>query len=258
MFSRTTDGGQTWEAPRAIFQPQANQFGIGHQIVVLSDGTLLDSFMLFHGSGSNKKGQEVAVMISKDHGATWTKPITVAKALPGFVADPDDGTPLRTGDIIPEVAAGPNRSAYLVWQEATLAPSGSAIAFSKSHDGGLTWSTPKRVNTDPTTQAFTPSIEVAPNGTLGITHYDLRFNTDDGGATLPTDYWFLHSHDDGAAWSESRITADSFDMRDAPFARGLFTGDYEGLAVQDGKFLTLFSQPHGNDPANTYFTSITP
>ena len=72
MFSRTTDGGQTWETPRAIFAPQANEFGIGHQIVVLSDGTLLDSFMLFHGSGSNKKGQEVAVMISKDHGATWS------------------------------------------------------------------------------------------------------------------------------------------------------------------------------------------
>jgi hypothetical protein len=117
--------------------------------------------------------------------------------------------------------------------------------ISKSHDGGRTWSTPRRVNTEPTTQAFTPSTEVAPNGTLGITHYDLRFNTDDGGATRPTDYWFLHSHDDGAAWSESRITGDSFDMRDAPFARGLFTGDYEGLAVQDGNFLTLFSQPHG-------------
>jgi hypothetical protein len=258
MFSRTTDGGQTWEKPRAIFAPRANQFSIGHQIVVLSDGTLLDSFMLFHGSGSNKKGQEVAVMISKDHGATWTKPITVAKALPGFVADPDDGTPLRTGDIIPEVAAGPDGSAYLVWQEATLAPSGSAIAFSKSHDGGLTWSTPKRVNKVPTTQAFTPSIEVAPDGTLGITHYDLRNNTDDGGATLPTDYWFLHSHDDGAAWTESRITARSFDMRNAPFSRGLFTGDYEGLAVQDGKFLSLFSQPHGSDPASTFFTTTTP
>jgi hypothetical protein len=126
MFSRTTDGGQTWETPRAIFAPKANQFGIGHQIVVLSDGTLLDSFMLFHGSGSNKKGQEVAVMISKDHGATWSKPITVAKALPGFVSDPDDGTPLRTGDIIPEVASGPNRSAYVVWQEAKAWPSKTA------------------------------------------------------------------------------------------------------------------------------------
>jgi hypothetical protein len=110
MFSRTADGGATWSTPRAIFQPNANEFGIGHQIVVLSDGTLVDGFMLFHGSGSNKKGQEIAVMISKDRGATWTQPITVAKALPGFISDPDDGTPLRTGDIIPEIAAGPNRS----------------------------------------------------------------------------------------------------------------------------------------------------
>lgn len=258
MFSRTTDGGQTWEAPRAIFQPQANQFGIGHQIVVLSDGTLVDSFMLFHGSGSNKKGQEVAVMISRDRGVTWTEPITVAKALPGFISDPEDGTPVRTGDIIPEIAAGPDRSVYVVWQEATLAASGSAIALSKSLDGGLTWSAPRRVNSVPTTQAFTPSIEVLPDGTLGVTHYDFRFNTPDGGATLPTDYWFLHSHDGGATWAESRITPSSFDMRKAPFARGFFVGDYEGLTTHSGKFLALFAQTHGTDPASVFFTRITP
>ncbi len=76
-------------------------------------------------------------------------PITVAKALPGFVNDPDDGFPLRTGDIIPEIAAGPDGSVYMVWQEATLAPSGSAIAFSKSLDGGFTWSASVRINTRP-------------------------------------------------------------------------------------------------------------
>jgi hypothetical protein len=258
MFSRTTNGGQTWETPRAIFRPLANEFGIGHQIVVLSDGTLIDAFMLFHGSGSNKKGQEIAVMISRDRGATWTEPITVAKALPGFIHDPEDGTPVRTGDIIPEVAAGPNRSVYIVWQEATLAPSGSAVALSKSHDGGLTWTTPARINTVPSTQAFTPSIEVAPNGALGVTHYDFRFNTPDGGATLPTDYWFLHSHNDGATWAESRVTPRSFDMKKAPFARGLFVGDYEGLAVQGGDFLALFSQTHNSDPASAFFSRITP
>ena len=47
-------------------------------------------------------------------------------------------------------------------------------------------------------------------------------------------------------------------MRNAPFARGLFTGDYEGIAVQDGTFLTLYSQPHGTDPASIFFTRITP
>ena len=258
MFSRTTDGGRTWETPRAIFRPRANQFGIGHQIVVLSDGTLVDSFMLFHGSGSNKKGQEVAVMISRDRGATWSAPIRVAKAMPGFISDPEDGTDVRTGDIIPEIAAGPDRSVYVVWQEATLAPSGSAIAMSKSVNGGLTWSAPRRINAVPTTQAFTPSIEVLPGGTVGVTHYDFRNNTPDGGATLPTDYWFLHSHDGGLTWAESRITASPFDMRKAPFARGLFVGDYEGLTTQNGQFLALFSQTHGTDPASVFFTRITP
>jgi hypothetical protein len=37
-FSRTTNGGATWEAPHAIFAPSANQLGIGHQIEVVRAG----------------------------------------------------------------------------------------------------------------------------------------------------------------------------------------------------------------------------
>ena len=220
---------------------RANEFGIGHQIVVLSDGTLVDGFTPFHGSGWNMKGQEIAVR-SPDHGATWTEPITVAR--PSRVHQrPPRRHPAPDGDIIPELAAGPDRSVYVVWQEATLAASGSAIAFSKSRDGGLTWSAPRRVNSVPTTEAFTPSIEALPDGTLGVTHYDFRFNTPDGGATLPTDYWFLHSHDGGATWAESRVTATSFDMRKPPFARGLFVGDYEGLDQRAAGSWRLLGHP---------------
>ena len=257
-FSRTTDGGATWEPARAVFAPRANEFSIGHQIVVLSDGTLVDGFTLFKGSGRNFKGQEIAVMRSTDRGATWSAPITVSKFLPGFVSDPDDGTPLRTGDIIPDLAAGPDGSLYMVWQDATLAPSRSAIAFSKSTDGGLTWSSPVRINTTPDTQAFTAAVEVLTDGTIGVTHYDLRFNTPDGGATLPTDYWFLHSHDGGATWAETRVTASSFDMRKAPFARGLFVGDYEGLDDAGSRFIAAFSATHGTDPASVFVSQLAP
>ena len=44
----------------------------------------------------------------------------------------------------------------------------------------------------------------------------------------------------------------------APFARGFFIGDYEGLATQSGQFLALFSQTHGTDPASAFFSRITP
>lgn len=261
FFSRTTDGGATWETPHAIFQPNANQFGIGHQIAVVRggphQGRLVDGFALFHGSGSNKKGQEIAVIVSDDRGATWSDPISVTKFIPGFVSDPDDGTPLRTGDIIPDIAAGPNGVLYLVWQDQTFAPSGSAIVFASSTDGGQTWSAPRRINTRPDVQAFTASIEVLADGTVAVTHYDLRFNTPDP-ATLPTDYWFLHSHDGGATWSETRVTSQSFDMKRAPFARGLFVGDYAGLAARGNTFLTAYGVTTATDPANINVSVLTP
>jgi hypothetical protein len=261
IFTRTTNGGATWEPARAIFAPKANEFGIGHQIAVVRDGShegrLVDVFMLFHGSGANKKGQELAVLISDDHGMTWSAPITVRKVVPGFVSDPDDGTPLRTGDIIPDIAAGPNGELYIVWQEATLAPSGSAIAFSKSLDGGVTWTDPVRINTQPGVQAFTASVEALADGTIGVTHYDLRFNTPDP-ATLPTDYWFLHSHNGGTTWNEARVTPVSFDHKLAPDAFGLFLGDYVGLAPAGSQFLTMFTKTEPTDSASEFVSFLTP
>jgi BNR repeat-like domain len=259
MFTRTTNGGVSWEPARAIHMPRANQFTIAHQIEVVRSGPhagrLVDLFVLLQGSGTNKKGQDIAVMTSDDRGVSWSSPIVVSPLMPSDVRDPDDGTPLRTG--LPDIAAGPSGELYAVWEEATLASSGAAIALTKSVDGGQTWSAPVRINTRPDVQAFTPSVEVLGDGTVGVTHYDLRFNTPDP-ATLPTDYWFLHSHNGGATWLESRVTADSFDGKRAPVARGLFLGDYLGLATRPTGFVTMFTQTETTDRASEFVSSLTP
>jgi hypothetical protein len=100
-------------------------------------------------------------------------------------------------------------------------------------------------------QAFTPAVEALADGTIGVTHYDLRFNTPDP-ATLPTDYWFLHSHDGGATWTETRATDASFDQKLAPDAGGLFLGDYIGLSKAGSQFLSLFTKTEATDPASEF------
>jgi hypothetical protein len=252
-FTRSTDNGATWGAPHAILAPQENRFGIGHQIAVLPNGTLIDVFLYFWGSGSNKKGQEIAVMRSTDAGLTWSQPITVTKVEPGYIADPTTGEPVRTGDIIPDIGVAPNGTAYLVWQDSRFGTAGSAIALSSSSNGGLSWSAPRVVNGNTAGGAFTASVEVNDAGVVGVGYYDFRADTPDP-ATLLTDYWFT----DVATGVETRVTRTSFDMKRAPFARGYFLGDYEGLTSTGNVFQALFAQTTASDPANVYYAEIRP
>ena len=93
---------------------------------------------------------------------------------------------------------------------------------------------------------------------MGVTFYDFRNNTAADGI-LATDQFAVHCHADctqTASWAETQVTPTSFDMRRAPFARGYFVGDYEGLGfiADDGAatapgdaFASFFSQSHGAD-----------
>ena len=174
---------------------------------------------------------------------------------------------MRTGDIIPDVAVAPNGDLYAVWQDARLNGGGAdGVALSRSTDGGLTWSPRVKVNKTPTNipignqQAFTPSVDVAADGTVAVTYYDFRNNTN--AAPLPTDYFVVHCHtacNNAANWGdEIQLTDESFDMRQAPFAGGFFTGDYEGLASAGNDFGAFFGQTHGTDPGSIFFRRVGP
>ncbi len=286
-FSRTTNGGTSWEAPRLIFDPGQEDQTIGNQIVVHPDGTLVDTFNLIFNfkNAGGVRGFNVALLRSTDQGVTWSGPIIVDKLLtralfdPGFIGvrDPDTNNPVRTGDIIPEVAVDRNPGSpalgnlYLVWQDSRFSSfTRDEIAFSMSADGGSTWSAPIKINQTPATsnprnqQAFTPSVRVSADGTIGVTYYDFRNNTPDP-TTLPTDYFIVHCRPgasacgtDPSAWVETQLTDRSFDMRRAPIARGFFVGDYEGLGTGGGAFMAFFSMPHGDDFASVFFRRVGP
>jgi hypothetical protein len=284
LFTRTIDGGESWEEPRIIFDPGTLNQTLGNQIVVLPDnetfdGELIDVFDLINSTKNAQKGRglNMALIRSEDNGGTWSKPIRFERIVDPGVSDPDDGDPVRTGDIIPDVAVDPNSGQlYAVWQDKRFDDGQhDSIALSTSTDGGLTWSSAVKVNNTPTNiptgnqQAFNAAVDAAEDGTVSVSYYDFRNNTDDPD-TLPTDYWVVHCHASqtgdcsrGSQYgAEVRLTNAPFNMERAPVARGYFVGDYEGLANDVGDegtdFTPFFAQTQAEDPATIFFRRVGP
>jgi hypothetical protein len=248
QYSRTTDGGRTWAPARSL------PTGGGSQIVVLPDGTLVDS-------------DACEVWRSTDHGQSWGPRITVPNCTYSQVIDPNTRQPLRAGLGLGDIAVDPNSGAlYIVIEDNTFSGrQHDSIALTQSRDGGLTWSRPVQANQTPTNipqldqQAYIPTVQVAADGTVGVAYYDFRFNQ--GGSTLPTDYWFVPGTPDGAGgitWGkELRLTHKSFDFEAAPFSvYGKFVGDYQGRAAVGNDMLNLFGHPHGRHGDGIFFRRV--
>ncbi|HEX2069214.1 MAG TPA: sialidase family protein [Actinomycetota bacterium] len=249
-FSRTTDG-TAWDEAEPIFE---EGFSVGHQIAVHRSGRLLDIFSLYKGDRAF-----IAVVRSTDGGVdkgdSWSGARVITKL--GFASprDPDANKKIRAGEGIPDIATDLQTGiAYAVWQDLVYTVSGkryNGIAFSMSRDEGRTWSKPVRINqpgsalNDPNDQAFTPSLDVSSDGTIGVSYYDFRQNTDAGGVS--TDHWLVRcpartvSCMERANWSETHV-AGPFDIEIAPKSMGLFLGDYMGLAAAGRDFTLFFVQ----------------
>ena len=229
---------------------------ISNQIIALPDGSLVDGFYLFKSNQNNQgdRGNSVAVdplhrqgrrpgrskrsSSPRDNaiGETDPEPIHCRP----FITGNPPCTLVRSDGVIVDLAvdysSGPHHGRHLP----DLAgppdnPFGDdLIMLSHSDDGGLTWSAPAKVNQTPsgtfTDQAFEPAVHVNASGVVAVSYYDFR-NDVSGDGALTTDHWIVHSHDGGATWTENHLGG-PFDLHQAPYARGYFVGDYQGLDAQ--------------------------
>src|SRR5436190_16681362 len=269
-FSRTTNGGASWDAPRVLYNPGTHAGTIGSIINVLPDRTLVDGFVVFADHKRSIRGAYVADVRSSDLGLTWSKNATlIAPVDAGFPGptDPDHPDKIIRGGELPDFAVDPaSGKLYAVWDD-DLPDGLDKVHFSQSADGGLSWSPPVKINKTPTNiptldqQAFTPTVKVAADGTVGVTYYDFRNNTSAAGLT--TDFWFVHCHGsctDPTNWGETHV-AGPFDEEQAPYARGYFLGDYEGLVTIGNAFGPVSDQAvsrAANNPSHAFNSTLTP
>jgi hypothetical protein len=282
LFSRTTDGGETWSEPTVLYNPGGVNQTIGNQIVVDDRGVLFNFFNEIlnfrNDDGGSQFDFNLSLKFSENRGETWLprgRPIRAQKMLPVGIripaGDDNPGAPVRAAAVLFDVAVDPvNGNLYAVWQDGRF--SGFAhddVAFSMSVDGGRTWSAPIRVNQTPgeaegiavdNRQAHTPSVHVAADGTVGVSYYDFRNNAPGNGTD--TDHWLVHCHggcSTASGWTdEVRVVDESFDIQRAPFANGFFLGDYVGLDNVGDSFTPFFTRTTTDDPANIYYATVSP
>ncbi len=220
VLSYSDNGGASWSPFRYI--TAANASAQGSQPLFLPNGNLVVVYWNFGTSAS--PGERLEAVLSADGGVTFGAPHRITYA--SEWNEPN----IRTGSFLPSAAVDRvTGSIYVVYQ--TVLGGSPRIAFTKSVNGGVTWTAPIAISDNPPGKGvFNAAINVAPGGkTLTAVFYDHRNNPTSN--TL-VDMYLALSQDGGATWQPNvRVTDVSTDASLAPLtADGYMLGDYLGVA----------------------------
>jgi hypothetical protein len=194
----------------------------GSQPVYLPNG---NAVVVYWNFGTRKHpGERLEALISEDGGTTFGSPRLIANAIE--YAEPS----IRSGVFLPSAAADrTNGYIYVVYQ--TLVGGNPRIVFTKSVDGGNTWTVPIAISDNPSgSGVFNATINVSPDGQRVTTvFYDHR---DNPGSNVLVDIYLAQSFDGGTTWQPNiRLSSVSSNASLAPLtASGYMLGDYLGIA----------------------------
>ena len=157
VFARTIDCGPHLGAGARHLRPGPGRQTLNNQVVVLPDGTLVASFTASCSPATSSSPTALMVIRSPDKGVTWSAPIRSRRCRRAARPIRNRARAIRDGATLGSISAGRNGQIAIVWQDARFSGGQrDGIAFSRSLDGGLTWTAPVQVNRVPAVQAFLP------------------------------------------------------------------------------------------------------
>lgn len=220
-FSRSTDGGVTFSEPFQISDPSydSNQ---GSLPVIGPDGVIYVAWLNFDTSS-------IRMVKSTNGGQSFGEPFPVADITQ--IPNPLPGGGFRDNSF-PTMAVDPkNGNIYVAWND--FRNGDADIYFTRSTNGGSSWSDPVRINDDlfrSNAHQFFPWLSVAPNGKLYAGWFDSRLDPTPLTEPLYYDEFVTVSTDGGITFSPNQRTSEvSADSSTGGFTTP-FIGDYSGMA----------------------------
>jgi hypothetical protein len=225
-FVYSTDGGVTWSSQSAeVLSGAGVQFSMP---TVLWNGNVFVNWAA---------GSSIVARISTDGGVTFGSQFTAGSmntnlSMPGRnwrisaipVAAADRATP---GNLVITWNDGRNNAA-----------NGVDVYYTRSTNGGTTWSAPARLNDDPAgvvKQQAEPWVTTSPNGVFHAIWYDER--EDSAGAPILLNTYYSQSTDAGATWSPNVRVSDGVSDLNVGIPQGPgwngAAGDYINLSATD-------------------------
>ncbi|OPX18537.1 hypothetical protein BXT86_00665 [candidate division WOR-3 bacterium 4484_100] len=201
LMCRSTDGGNSFVGPVTVSDVGSVQWPV---TAVGPNSEVYVAWVQYSGS--------IEFDRSTDGGQTFSSDITLQPV--SFVSGYINGSILVFSfpamDV--DITGGPNNgSIYVAYMDYSSGNTDTDIYFTRSTDGGNTWSTKQRINDDPLNNGcdqFHPWLTVAPDGSIIVVFLDRRLDSNN----LLMDLYMTTSTDGGNTWSTNeRITTVSSD-----------------------------------------------
>lgn len=246
FFTRSTDGGDSYEDCVSIpNEPYWGTLAVGPNGELYMGGTTGFDFQVSRSSNAQNSGTPVS----------WN--LVTSVSLDGIVSyggGPNPGGLLgQTLIAVDTSGETTNGNIYLLCSvERNSNPDLADVMFARSTNGGVTFSSPIKINDDASTNNYQwfGTMSVAPNGRIDVIWLDTR---DDPGTYLSSLY-YSNSKDGGLTWSVNERLSGSFDPH-LGWPQQNKMGDYfDMISDNQGAFLSWAATFNGEQ--DVYFSRI--